>query len=149
MIDVVAKNVTNEKITAARQVLSELTGGTSLSSKTGLKTENSDMLIRISEIEIHPQFLEDYTAFLKEEAAQSVQLEAGVIAIFPMYQKDNSAQFRIVEIYADTLSYQSHLKTPHFQKYKSSTLKMVKSLKLIDMKSIDSETMQAIFEKLE
>ena len=39
--------------------------------------------------------------------------------------------------------------TPHFKHYKSSTLKMVKSLKLIDMESMDKETMPYIFKKLE
>ncbi|MBP1163267.1 MULTISPECIES: carboxymuconolactone decarboxylase family protein [unclassified Chryseobacterium] len=107
-----------------------------------------DMMIRISEIEIIPEFLEEYNSILKEEASASVKLEKGVIAIFPMYQKENSTQLRIVEIYADKEAYQLHLQTPHFLKYKSSTLKMVKSLKLIDMESIDKEAMSYIFKKI-
>ena len=71
-----------------------------------------------------------------------------MIAIFPMYQKENPTQIRIVEIYADKEAYQFHLQTPHFLKYKSSTLKMVKSLKLIDMESIDKEAMSDIFKKI-
>ena len=57
-------------------------------------------------------------------------------------------QIRILEIYANREAYEAHLKTPHFQKYKTSTLKMVKSLKLVDMNTIDSETMVDIFRKL-
>jgi quinol monooxygenase YgiN len=38
----------------------------------------------------------------------------------------------ILEIYADQEAYQSHIQTAHFKKYKEGTLKMVKSLKLID-----------------
>jgi quinol monooxygenase YgiN len=53
-----------------------------------------------------------------------------------------------LEIYANREAYESHLKTPHFQTYKSTTLKMVKSLKLIDMEPIDVETMPNIFRKL-
>lgn len=104
----------------------------------------NDMMIRISEIEIIPEFLEEYKSILKEEASASVKLEKGVIAIFPMFQQKNLTQIRIVEIYADKEAYQFHLQTPHFQHYKTSTSKMVKSLKLIDMTAIDSETMQEI-----
>jgi 4-carboxymuconolactone decarboxylase len=107
-----------------------------------------DMMVRISEIEIVPEYLEEYNAILKEEAAASVKIEPGVIAIFPMYQKEKSTQLRIVEIYANKAAYQSHLQTPHFQHYKTTTLKMVKSLKLVDMESLDSETMRGIFKKL-
>lgn len=108
----------------------------------------SDMLVRISEIEVYAEYLEEYRAILQYEAAESVKVEPGVVAIFPMYIKDNPTQVRIIEIYANREAYQSHLKTPHFQYYKTSTLEMVKSLNLIDMDNIDKETMVLIFEKL-
>jgi 4-carboxymuconolactone decarboxylase len=107
-----------------------------------------DIIVRISEIEILPEYLKEYNAILKEEAFASVKLEAGVIAIFPMSQSESPSQIRIIEIYADKTAYQSHLKTPHFQHYKTSTAKMVKSLKLVDMASLDKETMLEIFKKL-
>lgn len=112
------------------------------------KEANKGMLVRISEIEIVPEFLEEYKAILIEEAEASVRLEKGVISIFPMFQKENPNQVRILEIYADRQSYESHLKTPHFQKYKTTTLKMVKSLKLSDMDAMDAETMPTIFKKM-
>jgi alkylhydroperoxidase/carboxymuconolactone decarboxylase family protein YurZ/quinol monooxygenase YgiN len=108
----------------------------------------NDMMIRISEIEIVPEFLDEYKSILKEEASASVKLEKGVIAIFPMFQQKNPTQIRIVEIYADKEAYQFHLQTPHFLKYKTSTLKMVKSLNLVDMESLDKEIMSNIFEKI-
>ncbi len=104
-----------------------------------------DLMVRISEIEILPEFLEEYKAILQTEAAASVKVEPGVIAIFPMYQKENPTQIRIVEMYANKDAYQSHLKTPHFQLYKTTTIKMVKSLNLVDMSSIDKEAMVEIF----
>ena len=106
------------------------------------------MMIRISEIEIDSNYLEAYKAILKKEASASMQMEPGVISIYPMYQKEHSTQVRILEIYADREAYESHLKTPHFQKYKTTTLKMVKSLKLVDMGAMDPETMPEIFRKL-
>ena len=109
--------------------------------------QKSDMILRISEIEIEPSYLKEYLGILNEEASASVKLEPGVISIFPMLQKENHNQIRILEIYADKSAYESHLKTPHFLKYKTSTAKMVKSLKLIDMEASDSIAMKEIFKK--
>ncbi|MCH5715515.1 putative quinol monooxygenase [Niabella hibiscisoli] len=106
------------------------------------------MIIRISEIEIEPNYLEEYLAILKEEAEASVRLESGVIAIYPMFQKKQVNEIRILEIYASQDAYEAHLKTPHFQHYKTATLKMVKSLNLVDMNALDTETMPRIFKKM-
>ncbi|HXR84425.1 MAG TPA: carboxymuconolactone decarboxylase family protein [Hanamia sp.] len=119
-----------------------------LLSKPTVAIPEPDMIVRISEIEIVPEYREEYNAILKEEEVASVKKEPGVIAIFPMYEKENPNQIRIVEIYANNAAYHSHLKTPHFQHYKTNTLKMVKSLKLVDMESLDEETMLEIFKKL-
>ena len=105
------------------------------------------MMVRLSEIEVDSMHLEEYKAILKEEARASVLLEPGVIAIYPMFQRDSPTQVRILEIYASREAYESHLKTPHFQKYKTTTLQMVKSLKLVDMEALDPETMSRIFLK--
>lgn len=119
-----------------------------LFSFNNLSAQTKDMMIRISEIEIHSNYLKEYNAILREESRAAVQLEAGVIAIYPLYQKENPTQIRILEIYANREAYEAHLKTPHFLKYKSSTLNMVKSLKLVDMSNIDSHTMADIFRKM-
>ncbi|WP_375446551.1 carboxymuconolactone decarboxylase family protein [uncultured Fibrella sp.] len=108
----------------------------------------SDMMVRIAEIEIVPAYLDDYKAILKEEAAKSVQLEPGVIAIFPMYEKEKPTQIRLIEVYASQAAYQAHIKSPHFQHYKTGTSKMVKSLTLIDMASLNPATMLDVFKKL-
>jgi len=109
---------------------------------------SKNMMIRISEIKIDPEYLNEYLAILKEESSASVKLEPGVISIYPMYQVENPTEIRILEIYASKEAYQSHLQTEHFRHYKTTTLKMVKDLKLIDMKAIDSEAMTAIFKKI-
>ena len=109
--------------------------------------QEKDMIVRISEIQIHPNSIAEYKAILKEEAEASVRLEPGVIAIFPMSQKEKPTEVRILEIYANRDAYEAHLKTPHFQKYKTTTLEMVKSLKLVDMDALDAQTMATIFEK--
>ena len=119
-----------------------------LTSYGAVSARQKDMLMRISEIEIVPGYLDEYKAILKEESAASVKLEPGVIAIFPMFEKENPTQVRILEIYASREAYESHLKTPHFQKYKTTTLKMVKSLRLVDMEAVDAESMTRIFKKM-
>ena len=118
-----------------------------LTSYGAVSARQKDMLVRISEIEIVPGYLEEYKAILKEESAASVKLEPGVIAIFPMFEKENPTQIRILEIYASREAYESHLQTSHFQRYKTTTLRMVKSLKLVDMSVLDAETMSRIFRK--
>lgn len=70
-----------------------------------------------------------------------------ILCIFPMVMQEDLSQVRIVEIYRDEAAYQAHLQTPHFLEYKSSTLKMVKSLKLIEMDALDPEAMTYIFKK--
>ena len=119
-----------------------------LSSSNISAQTNSMMMIRLSEIEIDSNYLQQYINILREESRASVELEPGVISIYPMYQKANPTQIRILEIYADKEAYESHLKTPHFQEYKTTTLKMVKSLKLIDMDAIDPGTMAEVFRKI-
>ena len=117
--------------------------------QSGLCAQSNDMMmIRIAEIEVDSNYLENYKTILSAEAAASVRLEPGVISIFPMYQSENPTNIKILEIYASKEAYESHLKTPHFLKYKSSTLEMIQSLQLIDMEAIDRETMPEIFYKL-
>jgi quinol monooxygenase YgiN len=106
------------------------------------------MMVRISEIRIEPDRLEEYRAILREEAEASVRLEPGVISIFPMYERERPTEVRILEIYASRAAYESHLQTPHFQKYKTTTLPMVRSLRLVDMEAMDPATMSAIFGKM-
>ncbi len=113
-----------------------------------VSAQSKNRMIRLSEIEIDSNYLKEYNSILQKESRASVQLEPGVIAIYPMYQRASPTQIRILEIYANREAYEAHLKTPHFQKYKTSTLKMVKSLKLIDMDNIDSPTMAEIFRKM-
>jgi len=118
-----------------------------LLSQSPVFARENELMVRISEIQIDRSSSEEYKAILKEEAEASVRLEPGVIAIFPMYQKENPAEFRVLEIYASREAYQAHLKTPHFERYKTTTLKMVKSLRLVDMETLDAKTMLRIFVK--
>ena len=107
----------------------------------------TNMIVRIAEIEVYPQYLKEYLEFANEVDRLSVEREPGVICLFPMQSADDSCQIRILEIYASEDAYQQHLKTDHFLKYKQGTLHMVKDLKLPSMKPLDPETMKEIFKK--
>lgn len=105
------------------------------------------MIVRIAEIEVYPEYLEEYLSYANEVDRLSVEREPGVICLFPMQSAEDSTQIRILEIYASDAAYQAHLKTAHFQKYKQGTLHMVKSLKLPTMHPLDPATMNLIFKK--
>jgi quinol monooxygenase YgiN len=89
-------------------------------------------IVRIAELEIHPDHLDTYCALLREEIEASVALEPGVLALNAVSLKNNPTSIRLLEIYADEEAYHSHLQSPHFLKYKTQTAKMVMSLRLVE-----------------
>ena len=93
-------------------------------------------LVRLSKIIVDPAQLDAYNVFLKEEIEASMRLEPGVLTLYATYEKDAPHHVTILEIYADSVAYESHLKTPHFQKYKQGTIEMVQELKLVDVKPL-------------
>ena len=107
----------------------------------------ANCLVRIAEIEVYPEHLEAYLAAGRAVGAESVAKEPGVICIFPMQKKEQPTQIRIVEIYRNEAAYKAHLETPHFKKYKTGTLHMVKSLHLAPMQPLDPANMGLIFKK--
>ncbi len=109
--------------------------------------ERDDRIVRIAEIEVYPQYLNEYLAAAAEIQKTSLAEEPGVVCLFPMQTKEDSSQIRILEIYASQQAYQHHIQTAHFLKYKQSTLHMVKSLKLQDFQPITPETMNKIFKR--
>ena len=103
------------------------------------KGEKNMFVVRIAEIEVHPEWLEAYLAAAGTVGAESVAKEPGVICIFPMQKKESPTSIRIVEIYRSEEAYKEHLATPHFRKYKEGTPHMIKSLKLVPMQPLDPD----------
>lgn len=99
--------------------------------ETAPAAENN--LVRLSKIVVDPDQLDAYNAFLKEEIEASMRLEPGVLTLYATAEKDPPNRVTILEIYANHAAYESHLKTPHFQKYKQGTLDMVQQLELVDV----------------
>lgn len=105
------------------------------------------MLVRLSVIEVYPEYLDEYLAAAATVGGESVKKEPGVICIYPSHLKSDKNQIRILEIYRDREAYQSHIASEHFQTYKQGTLHMVKNLELVDMTPLDPSAMPYIFKK--
>ena len=109
--------------------------------------EGNKLVVRIAEIEVHPEWLEAYLAAAGDVSAESVAKEPGVVCIFPMQKKELATSIRIVELYRSEEAYKAHLATPHFRKYKEGTPHMIKSLELVPMRPLDENGMKTIFIK--
>jgi len=101
--------------------------------------QESAKKVRIAKLEIYPEYLEAYKVALAEHAVAAVRLEPGVLALQAVYDKAHPTQVTVFEIYASENAYQAHLQAPHFLKYKNGTLKMVKTLELIETEPIAIE----------
>jgi len=99
---------------------------------TFAQDKNKNQMVRLAKLVIDANQLESYKAFLREEIEVSLRVEPGVKTLYAVSEKNNPSHVTILEIYADTLAYQAHLKTPHFIKYKTGTKNMVKSLELVE-----------------
>jgi quinol monooxygenase YgiN len=93
-------------------------------------------IVRIAELEIDPAQLDAYNTLLSEEIEASVRLEPGVLMLHAVALADAPEKIRLLEVYADEDAYQAHLATPHFQKYKTLTASMVRSLRLVPVTPI-------------
>ena len=89
------------------------------------------MIVRIAEIEVYPEYLDEYLEYAGEVDRLSLEREPGVLCLFPMQSQDNPAHIRILEIYASQDAYNEHLK----------------DLKLPTMQPLDPDAMSLIFKK--
>jgi len=102
--------------------------------------QDKNLVVRIAKLQIDSAKLESYKTALKEQAETAVRIEPGVITLYAVYEKDHPTHVTVFEIYANIDAYKAHLQTPHFKKYKSTTMEMVKSLELIETVPIVLET---------
>jgi quinol monooxygenase YgiN len=88
------------------------------------------LMVRIAVISVDPKQIDAYKAFLTEEQEASVRREPGVLMLHSVQYADDPTQIRLFEVYASRAAYQTHIRTPHFLKYKTGTEKMVTALEL-------------------
>lgn len=105
----------------------------SFSQKTdSIRYQSQTPVVRIAKLHIDSVQLDSYKVALKEQIEAAVRIEAGVLTLNAVSDKNNPTHITVFEIYADQKAYEAHLKTPHFLKYKTATKKMVKSLELME-----------------
>jgi quinol monooxygenase YgiN len=107
-----------------------------LTGQMALSSEATDKVVRIAQIVVDPAQLEAYQAAVKEEMADSVRLEPGVVSIYCVAEKDHPNRFHFFEIYASDAAYRSHIASPHFQKYVATTQAMILSKRLIETQPV-------------
>lgn len=92
----------------------------------------ADGIVRLSKIEVYPEYLEEYMKYAAEVGEVSLRTEPGVLTMYAVCEKENPGRITILETYASQEAYKSHIASKHFQKYKQGTLHMVKTLVLSD-----------------
>ncbi len=93
-------------------------------------------VIRLAELEIDPERVDEYRSLLAEEVEASVASEPGVLALYAVAVKGRPGTVHVFEVYADQSAYKAHLGTPHFSRYKALTADMVLSLRLIETEPV-------------
>ncbi|MDE5851393.1 MAG: antibiotic biosynthesis monooxygenase [Alistipes sp.] len=93
----------------------------------------ADGIVRLSKVEVHPEYLDEYMAFAKEVGATSLRTEPGVLTMYAVADKEHPCHITILEPYSSQEAYKKHIASEHFQKYKQGTLHMVKNLVLDDV----------------
>jgi quinol monooxygenase YgiN len=87
-------------------------------------------IVQLAQLQIDSAHLDQYKDILKKGMETALQTEPGVLTLYAMYEKNNPTRITVLEVYADQKAYESHIASPHFQKYKSSTLHMVRKLEI-------------------
>jgi len=95
--------------------------------------QGQKQVIHLAKLQIDPAQLASYNVELKTEIETAVRAEPGVLVLNAVADKNSPSHITILEIYADTLAYKAHLQSPHFKKYKSATVGMVKVLEVVDV----------------
>ena len=86
----------------------------------------ADGIVRLSKIEVYPQYLNEYMQYAVEVGEISLRTEPGVLTMYAVSDKENPCLVTILETYVSQAANQSHVASAHFQKYKQGTLHMVK-----------------------
>ncbi|WP_259697552.1 putative quinol monooxygenase [Pseudomonas fluorescens] len=107
-----------------------------------LAAEPTEKVVRIAQLVIDPAQLAAYQTAVKEEIADSVRLEPGVLAIYSVAEKDHPNRVHFFEIYANEAAYKSHIASAHFQKYVNTTKSMIVSRTLIETDPVQLSAQQ-------
>ena len=60
----------------------------------------ADGIVRLSKIEVYPQYLDEYIKYVTEVGEVSLRTEPGVLTMYAVGEKENPCQITILETYA-------------------------------------------------
>lgn len=93
--------------------------------------------VRIAHLQIKADQLAAFTTAVKEEMEAALRLEAGVVAIYAVADKNNPNNMTFFEIYINEDAYNIHRQTAHFQKYFHTTKDMIASRVLLECSPVE------------
>ena len=102
------------------------------------ETMQPDGIVRLSKIQVNPDYLDEHIKYATEVGAISLETEPGVLTMYAVADKDNPSSITILEIYSSQDAYRKHIASEHFQKYKKGTLHMVEVLVLDDVTPLNT-----------
>ena len=97
----------------------------------------ADGIVRLSKIEVLPEYLDAYIELAVEVGDISLRTEPGVLTMYAVAEQNNPCMITILETYASHKAYQKHIASDHFRRYKQGTLHMIKSLELTDQRPLN------------
>src|SRR5262249_17583378 len=87
-------------------------------------------IVRIAELQVDPDRIDEFRALLSEEMEISVRVEPGVLFLYAVSIKGSPDKVRVIEGYADQAAYEVHIRSPHFLNYKTKAENRAQTLGL-------------------
>jgi quinol monooxygenase YgiN len=82
-------------------------------------------VVRWADLSVDPARLSDFKAAANEHGSAVLDAEPGVLALHAVAEKDNPSSIHVFEMYVDAAAYQAHLRSPHFQRFRTRTEKWI------------------------
>ena len=77
---------------------------------------SADGIVRLSIIEVYPQYIDEYIKYAVEVGEVSLRTEPGVLTMYAVKDKENPCLVTILETYSSKNAYEKHIASAHFQK---------------------------------
>lgn len=74
-------------------------------------------LVRLFWLEIKPEYLKEFQEIGAANLNQSIQTEAGTLAMYSAHRENSPTACLVFEIYENDKAYQTHVKSAHFQAF--------------------------------
>jgi quinol monooxygenase YgiN len=100
------------------------------------RTDPEKLFIRLIKLEVDSFQIESFKRLATEVMLPNVKKEKGVLVMYAVSEKLHPTRVTVLEVYCDEASYKQHIQRRHFLRYNNDSQKMIRSLKLIEVKPI-------------